>query len=336
MKIRLLDFICCPLDQSELQLIDPIYDSDGDIFSGLLVSKGGNKYPIRNGIPRFVDDDPKVKSVISFGDEWNYFNFDDFESNWLTHTIKNTFGTVNFFNGKLVVDCGAGSGMQTKWIHKAGAEYVIALEMSHAVDDVISRNLKGLKNIDIVQCSIENPPFKKNSINGVVICHNVIQHTSSVENTAHALWDIVGNGEFVFNCYPKNDKGILRKIRLIHYYFMRYCLSKLTFKYLLLYSKIFSVLRFIPLLGLFLEKSLFMVRGDVPKGPNWYYRAFKAGVLNTFDAYGSHKYQHLKSNSEITELLQSLVPKPIEIKNFDKYFSRPQPIGIALRLLKKI
>ena len=109
MKIRLLDFLCCPLDQSELQLIDESYDSDGDIYSGLLISKGGKKYPIRNGIPRFVDDDPEVKSVISFGDEWNYFNFDDFESNWLTHTIKNTFGTVDFFNGKLVVDCGAGS-----------------------------------------------------------------------------------------------------------------------------------------------------------------------------------------------------------------------------------
>ena len=74
------------------------------------------------------------------------------------------------------------------------------------------------------------------------------------------------------------------------------------------------------------------VPGDVPPGPNWLARAYKAGVLNTFDCYGSHAYQHRKSDDEIKSLVQELAPNRVE--NFDAYFSRPQPIGIALRLFK--
>jgi uncharacterized protein YbaR (Trm112 family)/ubiquinone/menaquinone biosynthesis C-methylase UbiE len=335
MNPRLLDYLCDPIDRSNLQLVDPIYDTMGNITHGCLVSVLGKGYPIRDGVPRFVDQTALPSTVESFGDEWNYFNFDKFKLNWLQHTVENTFGSPDGFKRKVIVDCGAGSGMQSLWMSQAGADYVISLELSHSVDGIMRKNLSVADNVDVVQCSIDAPPLKDASINGIVICHNVIQHTPSVEKTAHALWRIVGEGgEFVFNCYPKNDLGIIRKARLSVYTAMRAILSRQSFKVILGYAKLMSVLRFVPVIGWIAEKSFLMVRGDIPEGPNWIRRAYKSGVLNTYDCYGSHAYQHLKTDEEIRNLVHALQPDSGKVLNEDKYFLRPQPIGIALRLFK--
>ena len=335
MNLSVLKYLCDPYDKSDLSLIDPIFSGEGVVDSGKLVSSGGRTFEIRKGVPRFIDSDPLSESVDSFGDEWNHFNFDSFRDKWLNHTITNTFGSLAAFKDRVVVDCGAGSGMQTKWITQAGAKHVIALELSHAVDGVISDNLKGLPNVDVVQCSIDLPPIKDAVIPGIVICHNVIQHTPSVEKTARALWRLVGEGgEFVFNCYPKNDQGLVRKARLLVYYSLRGILPRLPFGAILFYSKLMATLRFVPLLGWFLEKSLFMVRGEVSAGPDWMRRAWKAGALNTYDCYGSHAFQHLKTDDEIRALVAELQPNPALIRNADRYYLRPQPIGIGLRLFK--
>ena len=330
----LMNYLCDPYDYSNLELLNPEYDSDGQITSGFLQGLSGKKYPIINGIPRFVDN-YKSESVESFGDQWNFFNFDLFKQNWIQHTIENTFQSLDYFKDKVVVDAGAGSGMQTEWIAEAGARHVIALELSHAVDQIIKKNLSHRKNVDIVQCSIDRPPLKLNSIEGLVICHNVIQHTESVEKTAESLWNVVkSGGEFAFNCYPKNDKGLLRKLRLCNYYFLRAILSRCPFIIIKAYANFMALMRFVPIVGFCLEKLYFMVRGDVVKGDRWFYRAYKAGFLNTFDCYGSHSYQHLKSDEEIKNLVNRLQPNLNKVLNYAKYFSRPQPIGIALRLIK--
>ena len=335
MTPNLLKYLCDPTDQSDLDLVNPLFDEYGDIVSGQLISLNGNRYQIKNGIPRFSGNDEMSQSVDSFGNEWNHFNFDDFKLNWLNHTVKNTFGSVDAFKNKLVVDCGAGSGMQTRWISEAGASHVIALELSHSVDGVIKENLKDIHNVDVIQCSIDAPPLKRNSIDGIVICHNVIQHTPSVESTAKALWDLVSiGGEFVFNCYPKNNEGVLRKIRFLIYGGLRGLLSKMPFPVILWYSKLMSLIRFFPLIGILVEKLGFMVRGDVPKGKNRLYRTYKSGVLNTFDCFGSHGYQHLKTNDEIISLINVLQSDATKVLNADRYFLRPQPIGIALRIIR--
>jgi hypothetical protein len=83
-----------------------------------------------------------------------------------------------------------------------------------------------------------------------------------------------------------------------------------------------------------LEKMLVVVRGHVPKGSNYLIRCYKTGVLNTFDWYGAHHFQHHKADLEIRALVQELQPDTSKVLNLDRYFERPQPIGIALRLTK--
>lgn len=56
MKNWLLPLLICPKSGEALQLSDAAYSGD-DIISGWLIShEGGVRYPIVNGIPRFVPD----------------------------------------------------------------------------------------------------------------------------------------------------------------------------------------------------------------------------------------------------------------------------------------
>lgn len=334
-----LSIIADPVQKKPLKLVNPVYDGE-NIITGTLIAENGNEFPIINGIPRFLDENIK-KSVDSFGDEWNYFNFTDYKTNWLNHTVKNTFGSTDYFKNKIIVDAGGGSGSQSKWFLEYGAKHVILLELSHSVDDVVKNNLKEFNNVDIIQCSIDNIPLLNSSIKGLVYCHNVIQHTPSVEKTAKALFNILSsNGEFVFNCYPLNDQGILRYIRFhfIHKNIRR-ILSRMPFKVILVYSTFMAFLRLVPIIGLVLEKTMIAIQGDIPIIPNESFfnrlkRRFKATRINTFDAYGSHSFQHQKSDFEILSLVISLQNDTSKIKNLNKYFSRPTPIGCALRVFK--
>lgn len=108
MTPQLLNYLCEPVTKAPLQLVDAVVDADGHIQSGELIAPSGKRYPIINGIPRFVDF-VSSKTVESFGDEWNHFNFTDFKINWLSHTVANTFGTTDIFKGKLIVDAGGGA-----------------------------------------------------------------------------------------------------------------------------------------------------------------------------------------------------------------------------------
>lgn len=190
MTPELLKYLCESLTKSPLILVDAITSKGGMIQSGFLLASSGRRYPIIKGIPRFAGFAPDL-SVKLFGDEWNYFNFTDFKINWLKHKVANTFGSVDVFKDKLIVDAGGGRGAQTKWFAEYEAKHVIMMELSHSADDVVQQNLSELKNIDVIRCSIDAPPLRDKSIDGIVYRHNVIQHTPSVEKTAHALYALL-------------------------------------------------------------------------------------------------------------------------------------------------
>jgi uncharacterized protein YbaR (Trm112 family)/ubiquinone/menaquinone biosynthesis C-methylase UbiE len=337
----LLDLLCDPATREPLVLSNDTRDAHGDITSGTLTAaRSGKSYRIENGIPRFGDVSAQ-HAVQSFGEEWNEFNFTDFKQHWLEHTVAHTFGSADVFRDQVIVDAGGGSGAQTLWMLENGAKHVILLELSHSVDDVVARNLgpSGFRNVDVVQCSIDAPPLRARSIDGMVICHNVIQHTPSVERTAEALFDLVApGGEFVFNCYPTNDDTPLRWLRFHAVYRpLRAVLRRVPFGVRRSYSKGIAAARLVPGIGELLEKSGVTMQGDVPRvaGEGRMDRArrrYRATALNTFDWYGGHAYQHHKSEPEIRALVATLQPDPAKVLNVQAYFSRPTPIGCALRV----
>ena len=111
MNLYALEYLCDPVDQSSLSLCDAELDSNGQVVSGRLVSESGREYSIIRGIPRFVRDPKIAATVTSFGDEWNFFNFVEFKEHWLQHTVLNTFGGVDAFRGKVIVDAGGGGAV---------------------------------------------------------------------------------------------------------------------------------------------------------------------------------------------------------------------------------
>jgi hypothetical protein len=224
--------------------------------------------------------------------------------------------------------------MHTKWMSEYGASHVIALELSHSVDRVMQENLRGIDNVDIVQCSIDAPPIKAHSINGLVICNAAIQHTPSVKRTAEALWRMVGpGGELSFSCYLKypNDPVWMARWLLVATP-LRAILSRCSFNTILGYAKLMARLRMIPVIGPLLEKAQFVIRGDVPPGEHYQERLLSQSVLNTFDWYGSHQYQHHLSAAQLATICDELTPKPAEILNLEAYYKRPLPPGLPLRL----
>ena len=340
----LLELLIDPISKDKLELRDEKIDENGNIINGTLFSKSGNEYPIVNGIPRFEGYEKIDESVESFGNQWNRFNFDIFKMHWLEHTMKNSFDNgVEDIKGKVVVDAGGGAGMQSYWLLKSGAKHVIMMDLSNTVDNVVQHNFKdtNFTNFDIIQCSIDNPPIKKNSINGIVMCHNVIQHTPSIEKTAKALFNIVANGsEFVFNTYGENKEGLLRKIRWKFYLSLRNFLVKKSDKFRLIYSHVMGFLWFVPIIGWLLHKSMMIIKGNTPTDENETLlekikREYYSVVTNTYDWYGSHSYQHHITHKELKKLLHELQQDESKILNKEKYYSRkPVYDGASLRVIK--
>ncbi len=337
----ILPLLCDPATGAPLAL-EVDREEDGHVIAGRLVAPSGKIYPIVNRIPRFVEPE-LYEGVRSFGDQWNHFNYTDFKQNWLEHTVGATFGSTEAFKDRIIVDCGGGSGSQSLWMLEAGAKQVIMLELSHSVDDVVNRNIASGQwpNFTVIQCSIDAPPIRAEVIPGIVICHNVIQHTESVEKTAKALYRIVApGGEFVFNCYRAGKPSVMTFIRThLTYGPMRKLLGKLPFKWILGYSRLMGVLRCIPIIGSITNKLRLSLTGKVPReaGESWLdhkKRVYRQTVLNTFDMYGSHAFQHQVPDKDLQKLLGELQPDRAKIGNYDAYFIRPQPTGIALRVQK--
>ena len=97
------------------------------------------------------------------------------------------------------------------------------------------------------------------------------------------------------------------------------------FAVIIFYARLMALLRLVPGLGVLLEKSGFCVMGDVPKlhsESSWAYmkRRFKNTSLNTFDWFGSHSYQHHKSNDKIRLLVKAMQPDVSKVANMKSIF----------------
>ena len=162
-----------------------------------------------------------------------------------------------------------------------------------------------------------------------------------MQTTARALYDTVApGGEFIFNCYRKGKMNFISLVRTyVTYGPTRALLRRMPFGVILFYSRLMGLLRQVPLLGRILDKLRFSLTGRLPRveGESWLdrrKRLYRATVLNTFDMYGSHAYQHYLSEAEQRSLALSLQPDAKRILNWDTYFLTPQPTGCALRVQK--
>lgn len=158
-----LRLLACPKCGSELA-----------IHEHGLICLNSHKYPVTNGIPRFVEDD---RYASNFALEWRRnarTQYDSAESTESAETfVAKTGLTEGDLRGKIVLDYGCGSGRFSEVATRNGAR-VVGLDISSAVD-VAAENLRDRPFVG-VQGDALSPPFRADAFD-VVFSIGVLHHT---------------------------------------------------------------------------------------------------------------------------------------------------------------
>jgi ubiquinone/menaquinone biosynthesis C-methylase UbiE len=200
MKNNLFNLLLCPHCES------------GDLsFNALRIECSACKktFEIIDNIPRFVTDEYHS----NFGYQWNKFSkvqLDSFNNTDLSESrlLIQSGMQASDFDGKTVLEVGAGNGRFTEILLKFGAN-VVAVDYSSAIDANYSNNYTASEKAIFLQADLFCLPFKKQSFD-YVICYGVIQHTGNNEKALLELCkypkkggklfvDIYSNGLKYFN-----------------------------------------------------------------------------------------------------------------------------------------
>lgn len=216
MKLDLLQHLRCPKSGQKLVLEtapDASLSNSGpklEIMDGWLVSEmGAYRYPIRNGIPRFV---PESNYADNFGMQWNHFAKTQLDCHSGHSISADRFWNATGWRStemkdKWVLDVGCGSGRFAEVALSSGAQ-VVALDYSSAVDACYA-NLRHHPNLHVIQGDIYSLPFALNSF-FFVYSLGVLQHTPDVAKAFAALPPVLqGGGHLCVDYYEKSFNSLL-------------------------------------------------------------------------------------------------------------------------------
>lgn len=185
MKLSLLEILACPKCEADLACTQ---GAGGDeVIDGALACQGcGAEYPVRRGIPRFIDDG---NYASSFGMQWNRFRTTQIDSVSGTGLSADRFFSEtgwdrDWLRGKLVLDGGCGAGRFVEIAAECGA-HIVGLDISSAVE-AAATNVARFPNAHIVQASLYEMPFRR-GVFDACYCIGVVQHTPDPRRTLAAL-----------------------------------------------------------------------------------------------------------------------------------------------------
>ena len=281
---------------------------EGFIESGVLIDRNsGASAPVRNYIPRFCDEG----YCESFGVQWYKFRslqIDSKSGRGESHDrlVRNTRWDLGTMAGKAVLECGCGPGRFTEHFLSSGA-FVVAVDMSRAVDVNLENNTKMRRNLLLIQQDISRMPFLHGKFD-FVFCYGVLQHTPDPRKTYYDLTKHVRRGGRI-------SVDIYRKMILptgwtSPKYFWRPMTRKMSKERLLRivswyipkYIDVDSIVRRIPKLGIYMT-------GLIPI-PCWNYldrgysrtERIQHAIMDTFDAL-SPEHDHPAKIQEVKRWL---------------------------------
>ncbi|MBA3514221.1 MAG: methyltransferase domain-containing protein [Pyrinomonadaceae bacterium] len=164
MRQRLLQYLACRACDGSLELSGVSFSDDSHVLEGELACtscKAG--FPITRGIPRFAAleklDPGKAATAANFGWQWQHFTQEDQKYadqflGWIAPV------TPEFFKDKIVLEGGCGKGRHTQLAAVWGAQDVIGVDLSAAVDTAFAAT-RHLENAHIIQADIYQLPIKK-------------------------------------------------------------------------------------------------------------------------------------------------------------------------------
>jgi 2-polyprenyl-3-methyl-5-hydroxy-6-metoxy-1,4-benzoquinol methylase len=176
------------------------------VVRGDELSCGQHRFPVRDGVPRFVTGDDYAKN---FSFEWTVHartQFDDQQrrESEETFALKTGF-TPEMLRGKRVLDVGVGAGRFSDVAARWGAD-VVGVDISFAVESARA-NLERYPTAQVIQADIFQLPFADASFD-YIFSIGVLHHTPDCRAAFAALPRLLKpRGEiaiWLYNAYADN------------------------------------------------------------------------------------------------------------------------------------
>lgn len=214
MKRSLLQLLRSPDDGSELRLVDEQLTGD-EITGGRLVDAGGREFPVEDGLPLFAADgadDP------TFAFKWAIIG-DTYGHEQATRATRRAWYLERFgygdeetlaeaVQGKLVLDAGCGSGVDTSMFADCGAQ-VVAVDLSREAAGATYRQAGGRDNVHVIQGDVQRLPFAPETFD-YVSSDQVLHHTPDTFTSFAAIRRLAKRGARVA-IYVYREKGAIRE-----------------------------------------------------------------------------------------------------------------------------
>lgn len=218
MQNKLLNWICCPLCKSELNLENPSVQNN-EIYSGeLSCNKCNIKFPIVNGIPYLLDpeffqNEKSSAHLTSQKYEFLWKRKDKTYKKQLYHAerVISLFGE-EVFKGKIGIDAGAGMGEDSLFLAKKYPKTnIISIDLSSGVDVIKKRaENENYKNIHVIRTSILQLPIK-DKVTDFAYSYGVLHHTTDPKKGFLELSRILKkNGNIVLYLYEDHRENLIK------------------------------------------------------------------------------------------------------------------------------
>jgi SAM-dependent methyltransferase len=219
LKETLIPYLICPICSKKFS-VKSIEKRSDEILTGNLICLKNHKFPIKDGIPRFVVDKSKifVKTENSFSSKWKNYNKTYHSKKWFNGQKKwflERFGwkTTSVFNKFLqtrtrILDAGTGVGNSAKLFSSNPKANVFAIDASESVIFAYKK-YGNLTNVHFLQADIQKLPFKKGFFD--FICSDqVLHHTKNTERSFKMLTKLLAK-KGIISIYVYKIKGPIRE-----------------------------------------------------------------------------------------------------------------------------
>jgi 2-polyprenyl-3-methyl-5-hydroxy-6-metoxy-1,4-benzoquinol methylase/uncharacterized protein YbaR (Trm112 family) len=320
-----LKHLVCPYTKEDLDLRNAVYGENGEIKSGVLVSKKSkNQYKIVDYIPVMLkgygtkEFNKAMRRYEGWAFQWKNkkFEFNTYEGDIGVDKehIVNEYNLDNMdLKGKDVFEAGCGGGRLTSVLHRSEVRNYFAVDISEAVYECRRKHSKR-ENIHFIRGDIANPPFRIQSID-FVFNIAVLQHTKEPQKTLYGMSSVLKIGGFLATSHymwPKNPFVRLKVIvvEIIRAFIRWLHIPKslvMAFTYLSVLGYKYWIFR--PLVWIFFHVPPVKDLND------------KVVWQNNYDTYNPATYQAWNSESDMQRMLLKAGLTPIlEGRVFDNAY----------------
>ncbi len=224
MRESIVDYLVCPHTGMPLRL--EVRHMEGDhVIEGELITRGDEtwRYPIRRGIPRFVDTDQladeQQKTIETFSYKWsripNYAHEQVTKrqrERWYYERFGFTRGDADLrdflHTAHYILEAGTGTGVDTDLLARNCHGLVFGIDISRAIDLAYER-LHESERVILLQADIAKLPFQPGFFD-VISCDQVLHHTPDPPGNFKRLVHLLRSGGHLL-LYVYRIKGPLRE-----------------------------------------------------------------------------------------------------------------------------